>query len=82
MGSSGAGKSTLLHLIGMHDTQWTGEYHFPIHRLKKKERDEIYKKYFGFVFQSYHLIDSLTIYENLDIPLSYRNVRDRPERFL
>lgn len=78
MGPSGAGKSTLLHLIGMHDSAWTGEYHFldyPIHILKKKDRDEIYKKYFGFVFQSYHLIDSLTVYENLEIPLSYRNVR-------
>jgi putative ABC transport system ATP-binding protein len=78
MGPSGAGKSTLLHLIGMHDTAWTGEYNlleYPIHALKKKDRDELYKKYFGFVFQSYHLLDSLTVYENLDIPLSYRNVR-------
>jgi ABC-type lipoprotein export system ATPase subunit len=78
MGPSGAGKSTLLHVIGMHDSAWTGEYQFfdyPIHRLKKKDRDEIYKKYFGFVFQSYHLLDSLTVYENLEIPLSYRNVR-------
>ena len=78
MGPSGAGKSTLLHLIGMHDSAWTGEYNFlehPIHRLKKKDRDEVYKKYFGFVFQSYHLLDSLTVYENLDIPLSYRNVK-------
>ncbi|HUQ91971.1 MAG TPA: ABC transporter ATP-binding protein [Bryobacteraceae bacterium] len=78
MGPSGAGKSTLLHLIGMHDTSWTGEYHLmdhPIHRLGKKERAEIYKKYFGFVFQSYHLLDSLTVYENLDIPLSYRNIK-------
>ena len=78
MGPSGAGKSTLLHLIGMHDSSWTGEYHFldyPIHAMKKKDRDEMYKKYFGFVFQSYHLLDSLTVYENLEIPLSYRNVR-------
>jgi ABC-type lipoprotein export system ATPase subunit len=78
MGPSGAGKSTLLHLIGMHDSAWTGEYYFadyPIHSLRKKDRDEIYKKYFGFVFQSYHLLDSLTVYENLEIPLSYRNVR-------
>src|SRR3989442_7155277 len=77
MGPSGAGKSTLLHLIGMHDTSWTGEYHFldfPVHSMRKKDRDEIYKKYFGFVFQSYHLLDSLTVYENLEIPLSYRNV--------
>ena len=78
MGPSGAGKSTLLHVIGMHDSSWTGEYHFldyPIHALKKKDRDEIYKKHFGFVFQSYHLLDSLTVYENLEIPLSYRNVK-------
>ena len=78
MGPSGAGKSTLLHLIGMHDTAWTGEYtllDYPIHALKKKDRDELYKKYFGFVFQSYHLLDSLTVYENLEIPLSYRNIR-------
>src|SRR5712691_388070 len=78
MGPSGAGKSTLLHLIGMHDSSWTGEYYFldhPIHAMKKKDRDEVYKKYFGFVFQSYHLLDSLTVYENLEIPLSYRNVK-------
>ena len=78
MGPSGAGKSTLLHLLGMHDTAWTGEYQFldhPIHRLNKKDRSEIYKRYIGFVFQSYHLLDSLTVYENLDIPLSYRNIK-------
>jgi putative ABC transport system ATP-binding protein len=78
MGPSGAGKSTLLHLLGMHDTAWSGEYLFldtPIHKLNKKERSEIYKKYIGFVFQSYHLLDSLTVYENLDIPLSYRNIK-------
>jgi putative ABC transport system ATP-binding protein len=78
MGPSGAGKSTLLHLLGMHDSAWTGEYFFadhPIHRLSKKDRSEIYKKYIGFVFQSYHLLDSLTVYENLEIPLSYRNMK-------
>ena len=78
MGPSGAGKSTLLHLLGMHDSAWTGEYHFldhPIHKLNKKDRAELYKKYIGFVFQSYHLLDSLTVYENLDIPLSYRNIK-------
>jgi putative ABC transport system ATP-binding protein len=78
MGPSGAGKSTILHIIGMHDSSWTGEYSFvdlPIHRLGKKERSELYKKYIGFVFQSYHLLDSLTVYENLDIPLSYRNIK-------
>jgi ABC-type lipoprotein export system ATPase subunit len=78
MGPSGAGKSTLLHLLGMHDSNWTGEYYLmgqPVHRLNKKDRMELYKKYFGFVFQSYHLLDSLTVYENLDIPLSYRNIK-------
>src|SRR5947199_752294 len=78
MGPSGAGKSTLLHLLGMHDSNWTGEYYLienAIHRLNKKDRMELYKKYFGFVFQSYHLLDSLTVYENLDIPLSYRNIK-------
>jgi ABC-type lipoprotein export system ATPase subunit len=78
MGPSGAGKSTLLHILGMHDTAWTGEYSlmdFPIHRMGKKDRAELYKKHFGFVFQSYHLLDSLTVYENLEIPLSYRNIR-------
>ncbi len=78
MGPSGAGKSTLLHLLGMHDSDWTGEYWLmgqPIHRMNKRDRMELYKQYFGFVFQSYHLLDSLTVYENLDIPLSYRNVK-------
>ena len=78
MGPSGAGKSTLLHLMGMHDTAWNGEYYFldyAIHKLSKKDRSELYKKYIGFVFQSYHLLDSLTVYENLDIPLSYRNIK-------
>jgi ABC-type lipoprotein export system ATPase subunit len=78
MGPSGAGKSTLLHVLGMHDSAWTGEYFLmdhPIHKLNKKDRSELYKKHFGFVFQSYHLLDSLTVYENLEIPLSYRNVK-------
>jgi len=80
MGPSGAGKSTLLHLLGMHDSVWNGEYYFleqPVHKLGKKERFELHKKYIGFVFQSYHLLDHLTVYENLDIPLSYRNVPRR-----
>ena len=78
MGPSGAGKSTLLHLIGMHDSAWTGEYNFlgqPIHKLGKKDRAGMHKKYMGFVFQSYHLLDNLTVYENLDIPLSYRDIK-------
>ncbi len=82
MGPSGAGKSTLLHILGMHDSDWSGEYYFldtPVHRLKPKERAELHKRHVGFVFQSYHLLDNLTVYENLEIPLSYRNV-SRKER--
>ncbi len=78
MGPSGAGKSTLLHLLGMHDSDWTGEYWLlgqPVHKMNKRDRMELYKIHFGFVFQSYHLLDSLTVYENLDIPLSYRNIK-------
>src|SRR6266704_5279006 len=77
MGPSGAGKSTLLHLLGMHDSAWAGEYYFmdqAVHRLTPKQRAELHKKHIGFVFQSYHLLDNLTVYENLEIPLSYRNV--------
>jgi ABC-type lipoprotein export system ATPase subunit len=82
MGPSGAGKSTLLHLLGMHDSAFEGEYHFldhPIHQLANKRRLELQKRHIGFVFQSYHLLDDLTVYENLEIPLSYRNVK-RSER--
>jgi ABC-type lipoprotein export system ATPase subunit len=78
MGPSGAGKSTLLHVLGMHDSAWNGEYYLydhAIHKMSKKDRLEVQKKYIGFVFQSYHLLDSLTVYENLDIPLSYRNIK-------
>jgi ABC-type lipoprotein export system ATPase subunit len=78
MGPSGAGKSTLLHILGMHDGAWTGEFDFvgnPIHRLDRKKRLELQKKNIGFVFQSYHLLDDLTVYENLEIPLSYRDVK-------
>jgi ABC-type lipoprotein export system ATPase subunit len=77
MGPSGAGKSSLLHILGMHDASWSGEYMFldqPVHRMSQKERTELHKRHIGFVFQSYHLLDSLTVYENLDVPLSYRNI--------
>jgi putative ABC transport system ATP-binding protein len=80
MGPSGAGKSTLLHIIGMHDSAWTGEYYFlerPVHKLGKKEWPELRNKNIGFVFQSYHLLDHLTVYENLDMPLSYRDIGKR-----
>jgi ABC-type lipoprotein export system ATPase subunit len=78
MGPSGAGKSTLLHVLGMHDSAWTGEYWFlgqPVHKLGKSERSELQKRMIGFVFQSYHLLDDMTVYENLELPLSYRNLR-------
>ena len=77
MGPSGAGKSTLLHILGMHDTDWRGEYDLhsqPIHSMKPKERMALQKKHIGFVFQSYHLLDNLTVYENIEVPLSYRDV--------
>jgi putative ABC transport system ATP-binding protein len=82
MGPSGAGKSTLLHILGMYDSAWTGEYSFqdfPVHRLKPKQRAELQKRNVGFVFQSYHLLDNLTVYENLELPLAYRNLA-RKER--
>jgi ABC-type lipoprotein export system ATPase subunit len=82
MGPSGAGKSTLLSIIGMLDGAWTGEYYFsglPVHRLPSKQRNELHKANIGFVFQSYHLIDDLTVFENLALPLSYKNV-PRKER--
>jgi ABC-type lipoprotein export system ATPase subunit len=82
MGPSGAGKSTLLHILGMHDAGWSGEYYFldqPVHSMSAKQRAELHKRHIGFVFQSYHLLDNLTVYENLEIPLSYRNV-GRKER--
>jgi ABC-type lipoprotein export system ATPase subunit len=82
MGPSGAGKSTLLHIIGMFDSAWTGEYEFlghAVHSLNQKARSALHKQYMGFVFQSYHLLDNLTVYENLEIPLSYRDVK-RSER--
>ncbi len=82
MGPSGAGKSTLLSILGMLDGAWAGEYFLydhAVHKLGVKERNSLHKQYVGFVFQSYHLIDNLTVCENLDIPLSYRNV-PRAER--
>ena len=78
MGPSGAGKSTLLHILGMHDSAWTGEFWLfddPIHQLSAKDRMRLQKLHIGFVFQSYHLLDNLTVYENIDLPLSYRDVK-------
>jgi len=78
MGPSGAGKSTLLTILGMLDGEWSGEYRLrehEVHKLKHKERVALGKRYVGFVFQQYHLIDDLTVAENLAIPLSYRDVK-------
>jgi putative ABC transport system ATP-binding protein len=77
MGPSGSGKSTLMSIIGMLDDSWAGEYFLfehVVHQLDRKKRSELNRKYIGFVFQSYHLLDNLTVYENLDVPLSYRNI--------
>jgi putative ABC transport system ATP-binding protein len=78
MGPSGAGKSTLLYILGMLDTPSSGEYYFfdkKVHRLSEKQLTELHKNYIGFVFQSYHLIDDLTVYENLETPLLYKKVK-------
>ncbi|MBL9169011.1 MAG: ABC transporter ATP-binding protein [Verrucomicrobiales bacterium] len=78
MGPSGAGKSTLLSVIGLYDHSWQGEYLFAgqaVHTLKAKERASLNKKHVGFVFQQFHLLEDLTVAENLDIPLSYRDVK-------
>lgn len=78
MGPSGSGKSTLLNVIGMLDTFNEGEYHFlheSVHKLKEKQRTALYKQYIGFVFQAYHLIDELTVYENIETPLIYQDIK-------
>ena len=78
MGPSGSGKSTLLSIIGMLDGGWEGEFFFldhPVHKMDPKKRIELNKLYIGFVFQQYHLLDNLTIAENLEMPLSYRDVK-------
>ncbi|MEM6806005.1 MAG: ATP-binding cassette domain-containing protein, partial [Bacteroidota bacterium] len=77
MGPSGSGKTTLLNVIGMLDEFDYGEYHFlgqAVHSLKAKAKAQLYKSYMGFVFQAYHLIDDLTVYENIEAPLLYKKV--------
>ena len=77
MDPSGSGKSPLLHILGLHDAAWAGEYTLagsPVHQLDKKKRFELQRKHLGFVFQSYHLLDDLTVHENLEIPRSHRHV--------
>jgi ABC-type lipoprotein export system ATPase subunit len=80
MGPSGAGKSTLLAILGLLDHSWSGEYWLlgeAVHGMPPKKRVELNKRHIGFVFQKYHLIDDLTVYENLEIPLSYRDVKPK-----
>jgi ABC-type lipoprotein export system ATPase subunit len=78
MGPSGSGKSTLLHIIGMLDDANEGEYYFngeAVHTMKEKQRSQLYKRHIGFVFQAYHLIDELTVYENIETPLIYQDIK-------
>ncbi|MCW8849827.1 MAG: ABC transporter ATP-binding protein [Melioribacteraceae bacterium] len=78
MGPSGAGKSTLLYIMGMLDTASNGEYFFldePVHKMNERKLSNLHKSYIGFVFQQYHLIDELTVYENLETPLLYQKVK-------
>ncbi|WP_276500549.1 ABC transporter ATP-binding protein [Terrimonas pollutisoli] len=85
MGPSGSGKSTLLNVIGMLDEFNEGEYNFlheSVHKLKEKQRSALYKQYIGFVFQAYHLIDELTVYENIETPLIYQNVKSAERKAL
>ena len=85
MGPSGSGKSTLLNVIGMLDNFQEGEYNFlneSVHTMKEKNRSKLYKEYIGFVFQAYHLIDELTVYENIETPLFYKNVKSSERKAL
>ena len=85
MGPSGSGKSTLLNVLGMLDGFDEGEYNFmhePVHKLKEKQRSSLYKQYIGFVFQAYHLIDELTVYENIETPLIYKDIKSSERKAL
>lgn len=85
MGPSGSGKSTLLNVIGMLDAFDEGEYNFlheSVHKLKEKQRSSLYKQYIGFVFQAYHLIDELTVYENIETPLLYQDIKGSERKAL
>lgn len=85
MGPSGSGKSTLLNCIGMLDHFTNGGYTFlgePVHSMREKNRSKLYKEYIGFVFQAYHLIDELTVLENIETPLLYKNVKSSERKAL
>ena len=83
MGPSGAGKTTLLNILGMLDSASGGEYFFfdePAHKLSERGRHDLHKQYMGFVFQAYHLIDDLTVYENIETPLLYRGIKSKERK--
>lgn len=85
MGPSGAGKSTLLNILGFLDEPSEGEYYFldePVHSLSEKRKSEYHKSHIGFVFQAYHLIDEMTVYENIEMPLLYRKVKGKQRKSL
>lgn len=85
MGPSGSGKSTLLNIIGMLDQPNEGFHYFmgqAVHQLKEKQRSALYKQYIGFVFQAYHLIDELTVYENIETPLIYQDIKSSERKAL
>lgn len=85
MGPSGAGKSTLLNIMGFLDEASSGDYYFldePVHKLSEKQKSDYHKSHIGFVFQAYHLIDELTVYENIEMPLLYRNVKSGQRKAL
>ncbi|MDR8393690.1 ABC transporter ATP-binding protein [Aliifodinibius sp. S!AR15-10] len=85
MGPSGAGKTTLLNILGFLDDPSEGEYHFyddPVHDLSEKQKSEYHKSHIGFVFQAYHLIDEMTVYENIEMPLLYRKVKSKQRKSL
>jgi ABC-type lipoprotein export system ATPase subunit len=85
MGPSGSGKSTLLHIMGMLDEPSSGEYYFldePVHTFSERKRTDLHRKHIGFVFQAYHLIDDLTVYENLETPLLYKKVKSAERKSL
>ncbi|MEX2124645.1 MAG: ABC transporter ATP-binding protein [Woeseia sp.] len=78
MGPSGAGKSTLMSILGLLDSDWSGEYHLAgnaVHSLPHKKRQALAREHIGFIFQHYHLLDDMTVYENLELPLTYRNMK-------
>lgn len=85
MGPSGSGKSTLLNIIGLLEQPTSGEYYFldrPVHKIKDSEKSQLHKNFIGFVFQSYHLIDELTVYENIETPLLYQDIKSSERKAL